>query len=1325
MSRIPFESPDFGWEDLEKFMVRFLNAGISLLADYGDESAERRILTAVSYGKKGDKQKGIDIRAKVEGGEIWCFQCKLFTRGRDDRLTLFECEKIVSETEYVADKYFLVAVARRDVHPDAVDYIDSKEGWDLWDSDVLSSQFLARVRPQDSVMILEEFFDSRTVAQILGSLRSSQLVSADEYFKSSTREKSAFNHLTRLVGEGRRELVDALHRFVADSEKTVMLVSARGGEGKSRCLKEFADEFESKHPKRTLRFVSHLAADDGTSEMIIQPGEFVVVHEDGHRVETLRPALLAAMAQRDGAKLVLTLRPQGFEAVREALRKVGLEFDDCEVCPAVSPLKRSEMVELAREVLGKSRAMEPHTLAEWSDRSPLICVVGGNLIREAALRPHEFRDSKAFQEEVFHRFETQNLESLCERSVERRDILKRLLRVLAMLAPYPDDRAARKTLAGFFRLPVDECMKRLDELLASELVNLTYHGWRVGPDLFADHLVYVSCLRDSLASPLCEEVIDAFGANHFPALLRNLSEAEWRCRATKNAQVDLTGPLWESFKKKFEASSFYDRREMLETWVGFSVFLPEKSLELANLAIDQTTAPRMEGLSTFGDWENSLDTHRRVIAMLPAVLKPVGIFHEDRRFEVFDLLGQLGVDWESEPSVGSHNEDNHPWTKIAAAASFSLEQPMDSVNGVIAWLGSRIGVGKVNTLIDWPSSFLSVVLRPIFDKAINRTYSEGMNVVFQTIPLSYEKTVLHRERAFSLIEKAIVPRSENACMNVIPVLKHAASSDGGLFNAKIDLGKWRPARIQALKLLGLCAESWDSPFVRFQVWRSCATGIPYEKDCDIAATLRDVLRGVRRDRELSLALAVLGEDHEGLLEEDLGVEPDYHKRSENWTNFCAELAESILKAFESDADLLKYLEAFDEDAKKRNFSPNWWALIVAMCKTNEARIARIVEMLLSGRSSFLCNHFNSFVHHLPSVSDDQRDEWLARALDGAGDEIRRSILVGIQWLDDAPMRETSKALHKATSGDGGGELRAMSTIALVEALLRGRAWPMRFLREVSFKEIDEDTFAAILGKISKALRYGRLEIEREFVTKLIERLAAVDEIRRDPHETFIKTAAGIAPIEIFEFLRRRIEHVESLSESEREQASPPIPYDLEPWKIEGFSGEPGFDEAVGFLAAKMKCGDRKLANLWKSLFVAAVMMNDSGKGASALTQWLREADEVESFLRITDALNSRGCGFVFTEFELVKEILEKARMLGVSEYKRVCASLLPEPSHRGYKNGVPDDSSRWVLENAREAAAAHADDETLLEFYESIVDREVRDQEFHKERYQNDLLAMA
>lgn len=63
--------------DFERFFLHFLNAGISLTIMRDGQPVERRIIDANTYAAgTGRKQKGIDLIAKVEGGETWVFQCK-------------------------------------------------------------------------------------------------------------------------------------------------------------------------------------------------------------------------------------------------------------------------------------------------------------------------------------------------------------------------------------------------------------------------------------------------------------------------------------------------------------------------------------------------------------------------------------------------------------------------------------------------------------------------------------------------------------------------------------------------------------------------------------------------------------------------------------------------------------------------------------------------------------------------------------------------------------------------------------------------------------------------------------------------------------------------------------------------------------------------------------------------------------------------------------------------------------------------------------------------------------------------------------------------
>ncbi len=533
MSRIPFDSLDFSADDLEEFMVRFLDAGISLPVDGPKGVEDRKIIRAFRDNKTGGaSDHGVDVVAKAEGGETWGFQCKLKTRGQSQRWTLAESREVISEATYPVDRYFLVAIAPKGQQREARDLIESEDNWTFWDADVLSSLFFTRLREESGIPILEEFFDSETAQHCYGLLTDEVLISADRFFQPFLKETKSFNHLTPIVGS--RESVDALHRFIGGASKKVMLVCGRGGLGKSRILREFSQEFSENHPNRVLRFVNAAARSDTEKSLgYLLKKKLVVVHEDAHRTETLRSTILAAIASDENAKLILTVRPQGVEAVRQALRQFGIGVEDIEPLAVVKPLSHSDMNRLAESVLGPSPLIEPHVLAGWSDQSPLICVVGGNLIRNQSLTLRDNLNSQIFRNEVFDRFEDQNLESLAQNNPEHRKFLEELLRTLAILAPFPAKRESEKTLSEFLGIRGSRLETALAELEIAELLTKTVKGWRVAPDLFADHLVFRSCFTGDRSSAFLDEIVEAFGEMNFAAMLRNLSEAEWRARAEK------------------------------------------------------------------------------------------------------------------------------------------------------------------------------------------------------------------------------------------------------------------------------------------------------------------------------------------------------------------------------------------------------------------------------------------------------------------------------------------------------------------------------------------------------------------------------------------------------------------------------------------------------------------------------------------------------------------------------------------------------------------------------------------------------------------------
>lgn len=1313
MARIPFELPEFDEDDLEEFVARFLNSGISLSVDGPDGVEERKILRAYRSNKTGGASDGgVDVVAKVEGGETWGFQCKLKTRGQKGRWTLSLSNSVVTEATYPAARYFLIVIAPNGCQREAIDFIEKRIDWEFWDADVLSSQFLTRVTFERGIPILKEFFAEDVADSCYGILQDEVLISAERFFKAYTNGELAFNHLTKLVG--RRALVESLHQFVGDSPHKVMLLAARGGEGKSRVLREFSLEFESRHPGRELRFVNPHAGEGAAIALgyLLKKG-LVVVHEDAHRTETLRSPVLAAIAEDENAKLILTVRPQGVEAVRRVLREHGLGADVVEALPTVTSLIATDMLELAKEVLGPAPRIEPHVLADWSDHSPLICVVGGNLIRLRKLPSNRFGNSETFRQEVFDRFEQQNLDSICRNDLSRSELLKRLLRTLAVLAPFPAKRETEQRLAGFLDIRGSQLEERLAELVAAEIVSKTSDGWRVRPDLFADHLVYASCVKDGQSSALCNELIETFGAEHFAAMLRNLSEAEWRARAEIQDGADLTAPLWDRFQQKFEDSTFWERRRLLEAWSTFSVFLPEKSIELAKLAIVRNQAPEDSSLLS------SLDvaSHLGVVEMVPNILKPIGIYHLDKQFEVFDILARLGRNWTTSRQSGTPDSGSHPWEVIGKAATFALGQP----NGVLRWLRSRLEEDWFSELADQRCGFLSLILKPVFHRVVERVYSVGMQFVFETRALSVEKTAPIRDSAFELIEKRILPRSEIAALNVIPVLSSSVSFWGVGGDTKADRIEWRPIRLQGIELLKTSFQRWDSPFVRFLVWNALARWIPHEKDAVVAGAAKGTVDQIPRDLQLSIAFATLGTESVIHPDDDLGLAPDHRNSWERWDRYQSKVAAELLDQFPGAEALLAELASFDRDARARGFEPNWSPLVAAIAKSSAAIGRQFVNHSLDDQDSFLCGYVGVVGDATPNASAAEKDQWLAKAITSRNRDLRTSALGTFRWRSEPPGDLTTEAWSSLLLS-ACGEDRRDAVLALCSALAIGSNWTLQLLPRIPVGALDDATFASLVDSLVRAVQFAGIEVDISLLRPLLERLGYVNDISCDSYRGFLSIISNIAPRETYEFVRNRIQRWEAMDGRNRGPLFQPLPYAFEPWAILGLEKEEDFTEIAGFLTRQIRKSAPPGSRLWSDLFRAAVMTNDSTLAMEILRDWLWETDDVEELLKIIRIFNAPGSLRVFQESGFVKELLQKAVGYPPDDEKRIRTGLVPDCPFRGYSNGQLDPKYDYLLEEARKAASAHAGDPILRHFYDFVIQLELQDREWHRETYQNQML---
>src|SRR5579864_4430611 len=86
-SLLPLNDPNFLWQQFEKFCEAF----ISVLPG---------VKSCHLYGKRGGRQKGIDIFADMANGERWAFQAKQVRQ-----FNRKHAQEAITETTYIADRY--------------------------------------------------------------------------------------------------------------------------------------------------------------------------------------------------------------------------------------------------------------------------------------------------------------------------------------------------------------------------------------------------------------------------------------------------------------------------------------------------------------------------------------------------------------------------------------------------------------------------------------------------------------------------------------------------------------------------------------------------------------------------------------------------------------------------------------------------------------------------------------------------------------------------------------------------------------------------------------------------------------------------------------------------------------------------------------------------------------------------------------------------------------------------------------------------------------------------------------------------------------------
>lgn len=1304
-------------QQFESFLLLFLSAEVSLEVletegASGSRAIRQRLVSVSPYGAPGrGGQRGIDLRAMTEDGEEWVFQCKHYTSG----FTAAQARAAVAkaEREYPqADRYFLV-ISGEPV-PKVRDAVDPRPGWELWGGSTLSVKFFNETPPSKQIEIVRRVFptDADAVIRRLYPVHDDFLIDTKTFFAPWIEEDRIFHHRADLVG--REAVLQALHAFVADPNRQVLILPAAGGVGKTRLLRAFGETFPEQHPKHHLWFVDPNARAGVSSDHLraAVPETLVVVQDDAHRSEVWRADLVTSVVGRRG-KLVFATRPHGVDALIGWLTNAGVAHARIQTLSTLPALSRENRLSLARACLPPEKQDFAEALADRAQGCTLIITVGAQLIADKNLHPAKHLDSRDFQEEVFYRLERDSIAPLTTKEGE--PALRDTLRLLAVLAPWSERVLSIDASAGIIGITPRAFHDNLENLRAAGWLVETREGWRVVPDLFADHLVYRGCYEADggltrFALMLQQQLPGEIGG----AVLRNLAEAEWQAQLHGRTVESLIAPFWEEMLKKFGAENFWERSQRIVEWRRFAVFQPERSLQLTRLAMDLDTAPSPpEDMGALG-WAASLFSHGEVLSQLPGLLEQIATFHREHRWAALDLLLQLHT-------ISERNEGirkNAPLEAIACVAKFVDGHPADAPVEVVRWLADRLQGPLAGDLCDTPSPALALILGPVFERELEANIVSGRTFTFRSYAVSAEKTRGLRSEALDLIRDQILPRGEMAVLNALPVLDSAMDWTRGKLGQwdqetveAMDV-QWMPDRMEGLRIMEKLITPGQSPRVLYRILRTLrpyAYGEPsdlFKAECQRALAL------IQDTEELRLARVLLSNALEEFfyntpLQDDVQRE-NYAKANTLWLRYADSVAAEFLQRHPVTEAIIDASEAVYLDYERCGLSAQFSVLFHAIARQDSELADATVEVLLSRDASPLDEYWTSLVGSRRPLADVRLREWVIQVLCGKNTVRWRAA----QWI-----------LRGATNEDFTGELASEvaawasrldnQTILEVIDQLQWEGSLSHPLEEVILQNLNLPNLSEkVLNKLAGRLRVSRHSDEDAlsaiFVQCFIDELQRFENLHANEAEPLWSYLANAAPRRFFEMLKRRV--MEAVEHRKSAPTFDPMPVRLKSIRLHRLPEDADYDALAADLFYRWRSADEPSRHWWMRLFQDAVLCV-SPLGLDYLKRWLAEADSVDEIEAMIDALKFEGSMIIFEQPGLVKDFLHKIRIVGPSRLDKLKFFLrdTASPTIREYTNHELRPEYRYYREAAEKAAEVHARDSELAAFYREIIRSEDAD----------------
>ena len=1278
---LPFFDPAFSWQTFEAFFCDVLNAQPELPISRAGVEIVGRVIRARPYGRPGDVQEGIDLTAEMVGGELWDFQCK-----RVKTWTPEQTRKAIAACQREADQHLLLVSCA--ASEECYRVVSENPNWLMWDAREINRRF-RELGGAKGAPILFTHFGPNWAEAFFGIPGNSPFIAAEAKFKQELRPDARFHHRHALIG--RENLVSQLEAFADDEKARVFLLTGRGGLGKSRLLLEWSRTFQQKRPAEVLRFIWGKNADFGNALQTI-PDRLMLVFDDAHRLDEIRESLFPELPRRAETKLVLSLRPGPVTQVMQELLAAGFDTSEITIPEPMKPLNGEQVMTLVDAALKPRFLHLRQYLYAASLDCPLVAVIGAELINSGALLESDLRDAADVRTRVFASLLDDARDVRSKFGAQETDDF---LRLVALLGPIKLDGAFFQKAASFLDISGADRVSRLhDALDAVGLLLTTGAGTRVTPDLLSDHLAYDACYDATGHSrTFAERLLTSFSPAEFPRLLQHLAEAEWRAISTKANSVSVVEPLWQWFRERFERSPFYDRREQIHQWGNIAHFQPERTLQLAELALSLQTAPEPPVEFLKGDAWNS---HENSIVWLPKMLGAVAENHPQLVARCFDILWNLGRD---KPIAQFHNNQSHPLSVMSDVIKFKYWKGPRIHDAALDWLDGLLAGDEWLNRGNRPATIFEAFFQPIFATSIEVNWSSGRTFHFGSIAVSLEKSAALRERARGMWRKLLAREDPYIASQLIPTVEHACDiARMGIGGTVSDAFRsaWDAEREKSLVILQDISRNFEEPLIDFQVRKAlmrdlrCGNDSPkYREGC------RQVLKSLPDGLDFRIARAALSNAYDEF-ERETETSNWHEIVKARWHAFIKRVAEETHAAFPN-AKWFDHFIELDKRWRGFGFQPNFRELLAHVAEANCAEGLLVCDRLLREPNHPLANIYD--IAALSATKSDRkgRIDLIRTGLESDSDELRAATVACCSWwrrdgdLPDA-VWEALEALAPAATGRVA--LEITNFVWRNEDNATARDWHL--LTALPFAPNEIDLAGNIAARAADLVSKNKAHPDNESVAAFLTRYEVIESATGYHIEGALRKLAERFPVGVFLTLWRR-----NQARKTGNRAIESLPYDFAGIPFRNILKAPELAALLVDFERRAFSGEPVDSDELRLVRSAIQHDENSSEWLEAAVRRAQSEDQLHFVRRLGSIGEAENPAFAFPKF--TKSLMARARKIGPSCYEAIFQKLTHVGGGRGSTDNEPDGEWKALLSSIESAATQYADDGELGPLFSTMA----------------------